>query len=62
MLKAKAGASAPKSLFAQGSLSSSTWAKWLASRSSGEFTWSDITQHISVVSHIYFKKFVRASF
>lgn len=62
MLKAKAGASALKSLFAQDSLSSSTWAKWLASRSSGEFTWSDIMQHISVVSHIYFKKFVRASF
>ncbi len=37
VLKAKAGVSAPRSHFALDSLSSSTWERWLANRSLGEF-------------------------
>lgn len=58
-LRARAGASAPRSPFALDSLSLSTWERWLANRSLGEFIWSHIMQQILVGSHTLSKKFVR---
>lgn len=51
-LRARAGASAPRSPFALDSLSLSTWERWLANRSLGEFIWSHNATNSCWVAYI----------